>query len=77
MESIRQKLASGTLPREWDRTRMVPGGLVGPCAGCDSPTTPDNVAVRCETGGVAVVLHPDCYVIWEELCAESSDRHGA
>ena len=67
MDLIRQKLARGELPHEdWDRTRMVIGGAVGPCAACGTATTAENSAVWCERAGQAVVLHPDCYVLWEE-----------
>ena len=74
MDSIRQKLATGKLPQKWDRTRTALGGIIGPCAGCDAPTSSDNLAVWCERAGLAFVLHPDCYVIWEQLREEALDR---
>ena len=65
--SIQAKLAKGDLPRgEWERTRLVQGGMVGACVGCDTPTTPTDVAVWCEHGGRHFVLHPDCYVAWDQ-----------
>jgi hypothetical protein len=70
-EMIRAKVASGHLPREdWEQTRVIPGGIVGPCAGCNTPTTPHDVAVQCRSAGREVILHPDCYVIWEQVREE-------
>jgi hypothetical protein len=67
-EAIRAKVASGDLPREdWDRTRMVIGGpAAGLCVGCDTPTTAENLAVSCEGAGRRVILHLDCYALWEQ-----------
>ena len=76
MDLMQQKFAKGQLPHEdWDRTRLVTGGAVGPCAACDAATTPDNVAVWCEQAARVFVLHPDCYVMWEEAVAEQRTRH--
>lgn len=64
---IRAKLASGHLPREdWERTYMAQGGIVGACVGCDTPTTPHDPVVIGEHAGRRVVLHVDCYVVWDE-----------
>jgi hypothetical protein len=76
MDPIREKLASGKLPREdWDRTRMVLGGpAASPCVACGEPTTPENLAVWCERGGHGVALHPDCYVLWDEARQDDAGR---
>ena len=67
METIRTKLARGLLPREdFQHEHVVPGGLVGPCAGCDAPTTPRDPVFIGEHAGGRLVLHPDCYVAWDE-----------
>lgn len=61
-----EKLQRGILPfTDFDRTRLVVGGL-GECAMCDTLTTPTDPAVACEYAGQTLLLHPDCYVLWEE-----------
>ena len=63
---IQAKLTKGLLPSEWDTApRTILGGLAT-CAACDEPTTPHDVAVECQHAGRRFVLHPDCYVMWEE-----------
>jgi hypothetical protein len=63
---VRKKISRSELPRDdWDRTRMMIGGFHF-CAACDTPTTSVDLAVECHHGGTRVVLHPDCYVMWEE-----------
>jgi hypothetical protein len=63
---IREKIARGDLPdSEWDLARLTLGGL-SPCAACDGPTTGLHAAVECHYGGRRMMLHPDCYVMWEE-----------
>jgi hypothetical protein len=66
LSHIRKKIARGELPgTDWEGTRLTLGGLF-PCAVCDTPTTPADAAVECQHGGGRVLLHPDCYVLWEE-----------
>jgi hypothetical protein len=75
MDLIRERVASGELPADdWERTRLILGGAIGPCAACDAPTTAENPAVWCERAGRAFVLHPDCYVLWEQAAAEKRAR---
>jgi hypothetical protein len=63
---VNTKLEQGILPRSaFDRTRLVVGGLAD-CAACDTPTTPSDPAVRCEYEGGTLMLHPDCYLLWEQ-----------
>jgi hypothetical protein len=63
---IREKIARGELPGiDWDATRLTVGGLSS-CAACGTPTTPVDAAVECYHAGTRVLLHPDCYVMWEE-----------
>ena len=64
---MREKIERGELPRDdWDETRLIVGGFHSRCAACDSPTTPIDPALECHLGDRRVVLHPDCYVMWEE-----------
>ena len=61
-----EKLERGILPStDFERTRVVTGGL-GECAVCDTRTTPTEPAVACDYGGQTLLLHPDCFVLWEE-----------
>ena len=71
---IRAKLASGQLPREdWERTRVVPGGIVvGLCAGCDMPTTPHDPVMVGEHAGRRFDPHGDVY----RLTCQRSIAHG-
>lgn len=63
---IRTKIEHGELPAtDWDATRMT-FGAASVCAGCDGPTTPADAVVECRHAGRRVMLHPDCYVMWEE-----------
>jgi hypothetical protein len=58
--------ARGELPgSEWDVTRLTLGGL-SPCAACDEPTTGRDAAVECYFAGRRMMMHPDCYVMWDE-----------
>ena len=67
LSAIREKIGRGDLPREeWDYTHVIIGGFHSSCAACDSATTPVDLAVECHYGDKRVVLHPDCYVMWEE-----------
>ena len=71
---IRERLATGTLPRAMVVRRTVKGevieqpdiqvGIVGgyPCAGCDGPD-PD---VTYRKGDVGLRFHTECARIWEE-----------
>lgn len=71
---ITAKLASGHLPRaDWERTYIAAGGIVGPCAGCDTPTTRHDAVVLGYYAGRRVVLHPDCYVLWDEERERASE----
>ena len=64
LSPIREKIERGALPRDdWDNTRVIVGGFHSSCAACDGPTTAADVAFECRH---RVVLHPDCYVMWEE-----------
>lgn len=66
LSSIRNKIARGDLPSsDWEATRLTIGGL-GECVACDGPTTPAQPAVECRHAGRRFMLHPDCYVMWEE-----------
>jgi hypothetical protein len=69
-DGIKAKLLRGELPRAAEQVRLIGGGMVGPCAACDTPTTPHNFAVLCQHGGRRFVLHPDCYVAWDEARTE-------
>ena len=67
LSQVRQKIERGDLPREdWDETRVITGGFHSGCAACDTPTTSADVAFECHHGDKRVVLHPDCYVMWNE-----------
>lgn len=71
---IRAKLASGHLPRQdWEQTHIVLGGMVGPCEGCDTPTTSHDPVVVGEHEGRRLVLHPDCYIVWDEERSRASE----
>lgn len=64
---VRDKIERGDLPREdWEQTRTINRGFHSPCAACDTPTMPVDMAVECHQGGKRFVLHPDCFVMWDE-----------
>jgi hypothetical protein len=70
---IREKITRGDLPRDdWNETRLIVGGFHSSCAACDGPTMPADIAFEGRHGAKRVVLHPDCYVMWEE--ARQPDR---
>lgn len=67
LSAIKAKLTRGDLPRtDWDRPPRLTSGGRGDCVACDGPTTPVDIAVECQRAGQRVMLHPDCYVMWEE-----------
>jgi hypothetical protein len=66
LRQVTDKLEKGVLPSsDFDRTRLIVGGL-GDCAACDNATTPADPAVQCEYQDQTLLLHPDCYVLWEQ-----------
>jgi hypothetical protein len=70
---VRAKIAEGSLPRtDWDRTRLMVGTPHGICFVCHQRTSPANMAVECQRAGLVFLLHPDCYVLWQE--ARDIDR---
>ena len=69
LSAIKAKLARGELPTtDWDHPPRLTLGGGGDCIACDQPTTVADPAVECVHGGRRVMLHPDCYVMWEEAC---------
>ena len=66
---IQQKVVNGGLPsKRWETVRVIDGGSAA-CSGCETPTRPHELAAECVTDGSRVVLHPDCFIIWEEARA--------
>jgi len=64
---VRAKVANGSLPRtDWDWTRLGVGAPDRACSICATPTSPNDMAVECCRAGLIFILHPDCYVVWEE-----------
>jgi len=67
VSAVLAKIGQGVLPQvDWDWTRLTAGHPLRACVVCDTPTSAVDAAVECYRGDIGVMLHPDCYVLWEE-----------
>jgi hypothetical protein len=73
---IRDKLASGLLPRQDDASKMFAGyGTGAPCAGCDLAIHPTDVEHEMVfADGRAFAFHIACANIWHALKSASDAR---
>lgn len=65
LAGIRQKILTGTLPKENCRMTWYGPGTGGVCVACDLPIAADDSEVECDVpNGGTIRLHRRCYDIW-------------
>ena len=68
--TIREKLATGTLPRERCRITWFGPGTGQLCAACERRILAPEVECECEiTDGQPIFLHRACFEVWNGLAA--------
>jgi hypothetical protein len=65
LAGIRQKILTGTLPKENCRMTWYGRGTGAVCVACDQPIVADDSEVECDLpNGGTIRLHRACYDIW-------------
>jgi len=68
---IKAKIAAGVLPSVNGIAVQQVRFVEGICIGCDARIPSDDVGgVAFEVDKEKRLLHPDCYVMWTEACAD-------
>jgi hypothetical protein len=75
LAAVRAKLSAGLLPHARDVGVHFVRYASGVCAGCDMNFVGSDVGVQFDSGNEKRLLHPDCYVMWTEACADQLSEY--
>ena len=72
--AIREKLASGALPREKCLVTWFGPGGGHHCVACERPISRQDIECECEQGHGLLRFHQSCFAVWD---VERQDAEGA
>jgi len=63
-DRIREKMATGALPRKGPAKMWAGHGHGEACAGCDQPIQPDQIEYEFDNGAI-IRMHIGCAALWD------------